>query len=592
MLTQKFIFTKNNLKILKSIKYKPLTTIGNVVFQMKYSKNETFPECIIRAIEGNFSIRKTHYFNNLLYWDNDYWEKIALNSAISAINREWLPAGQQLKMSGTRYVEKHGSTALNNCAAITTKGDLLIAIKKMFFLLRHGCGVGFDLKWEGKLKKPLTNVKINDEFKTEELIIELIKSWLTGGAKMIPNDDNKVFNLIDTTCRNFFEGKINKTHFLVDIMNIIGVYMASTYERGAQIAFGNPEDSSFLDIKNYKKNPYRREFGWISNNSVIFKNRKEFNLFLPNIIERIIETSEPGIIYLPNVQKYGRYGDIMHDNASLVNLCAEIPLESYELCNLVSTFPTNCYNSNGWFNALRYATLHASNVSLLPTLDPEINAKIAKNRRIGVSISGIAYLFDNMERRKLRFLFRRGYKIVKNINKALNKMSGVPQSVRVTCVKPEGSISYLANTTPGIHYPIATYCKRRISIHKNSFLSKKLIEANIPYENDVRDNKRYSFIFPLINRNIRTIKDINLEIQLQNIAFMQREFCDNSISTTCIFKEEENDMIEKLLSKYMKTLKSISMMPYTQEIYEQTPFEETTKSEIMDIKNGIKYDVL
>jgi ribonucleoside-diphosphate reductase alpha chain len=171
-------------------------------------------------------------------------------------------------------------------------------------------------------------------------------------------------------------------------------------------------------------------------------------------------------------------------------------------------------------------------------------------------------------------------------------MSGVPQSVRVTCVKPEGSISYLANTTPGIHYPIATYCKRRISIHKNSFLSKKLIEANIPYENDVRDNKRYSFIFPLINRNIRTIKDINLEIQLQNIAFMQREFCDNSISTTCIFKEEENDMIEKLLSKYMKTLKSISMMPYTQEIYEQTPFEETTKSEIMDIKNGIKYDVL
>lgn len=36
----------------------------------------------------------------------------------------------------------------------------------------------------------------------------------------------------------------------------------------AEIAFGDPESDEYIDLKNYKVNPHRAEYGWTSNNSV------------------------------------------------------------------------------------------------------------------------------------------------------------------------------------------------------------------------------------------------------------------------------------------------------------------------------------
>jgi ribonucleoside-triphosphate reductase (thioredoxin) len=56
---------------------------------------------------------------------------------------------------------------------------------------------------------------------------------------------------------------------VVDVMNIIGkCVVAGNIRRVAEIALGEANDSEFINLKNYEKNPDRMEYGWVSNNSI------------------------------------------------------------------------------------------------------------------------------------------------------------------------------------------------------------------------------------------------------------------------------------------------------------------------------------
>ena len=52
-------------------------------------------------------------------------------------------------------------------------------------------------------------------------------------------------------------------------MNIIGRGVISgNVRRTAEIAFGEPLDSEFIRLKDYKRYPERMGYGWVSNNSI------------------------------------------------------------------------------------------------------------------------------------------------------------------------------------------------------------------------------------------------------------------------------------------------------------------------------------
>lgn len=57
---------------------------------------------------------------------------------------------------------------------------------------------------------------------------------------------------------------------IVDINNFIGrCVIAGNIRRVAEIALGRSDDSSFIGLKDYKKNPERETYGWVSNNSIL-----------------------------------------------------------------------------------------------------------------------------------------------------------------------------------------------------------------------------------------------------------------------------------------------------------------------------------
>ena len=56
---------------------------------------------------------------------------------------------------------------------------------------------------------------------------------------------------------------------IVDLMNIIGkCVVMGNIRRTAEIAFGEADDTEFINLKNYEINPERASYGWLSNNSV------------------------------------------------------------------------------------------------------------------------------------------------------------------------------------------------------------------------------------------------------------------------------------------------------------------------------------
>jgi ribonucleoside-diphosphate reductase alpha chain len=646
--------------------------LGEVVFRRTYSRNnETWNDVVLRVMEGVMSVRKEHFKRNGLHWEDVEWQPYAREMSLSLFDMEWLPPGRGLWMMGTDFAYERGSAALNNCAAIDTKDDVVHCAEWTMDFLMNGVGVGFSTSWRGEASMPdkedsvVYVIEDSREGWVQSLIL-LMCSYIDSpkhGKNKYPKFDytairkegepilgfggtssghkplQKMHERIDEFLTAFCIGKLNKivdnyveqkkedgtsdwikeqvsvskdyshTRLVADIFNAIGAcVVAGNVRRSAEICLGDVEDADFINLKNYDLNPERQEIGWMSNNSVVLKadqNYEDFS-YIPEMAKRIINNGEPGMINLSNIQKFARYGKEKPDQATLVNPCGEIPLCSAEMCNLAETFPPRCKNPERFYKALEYATFYASTVSILPTHRPETNAIIAKNRRIGISISGIAQWESNkslvesewgeMNYTKMTDYLRKGYKVVKTENERLAKLAGVPAAIRVTTIKPSGSISLLAGCTPGVHYPVSRFAIRRVRISKESPLVPALIKAGISYEDDSYSENTYVFSFAIDHGNVRSSTDVSPWEQFSVVAMLQRCYSDNCVSATIYFdKEKDAPDVEKMLAMYIPILKSVSMLPHSGHGYKQAPYEpidETQYNQLKDSYNRPDFDVI
>ena len=70
----------------------------------------------------------------------------------------------------------------------------------------------------------------------------------------------------------------------------------------AFLILGHPEDDEFIHLKDYNRNPERRDYGWSSNNSIIAKVGMDYS----RIAEIIVDRGEPGIFWMENARNYSR----------------------------------------------------------------------------------------------------------------------------------------------------------------------------------------------------------------------------------------------------------------------------------------------
>ena len=270
-------------------------------------------------------------------------------------------------------------------------------------------------------------------------------------------------------------------------------------------------------------------------------------------------------------------------NGVLTGQCAEITLEDKELCNLVELIPSNHENIEDFRQTIKYAYLFAKTITLLNTNWAETNKVMLRNRRIGLSITGITTFIAERGLAELKLWCKEGYNLIQNYDDVYSEWFAIPKSIKTTTVKPSGTLSLLAGVTAGIHFPESRYYIRRVRLSKNSPYISILKKGNYKIEPASEDPENTCIVeFPVsLGEKVKTIKDTNIWEQLNLASFLQKNWSDNSVSVTVTFKKEEKNQLKSALDIFQFQLKSVSFLPKldNESPYVQMPYEEITEKE-------------
>ena len=598
--------------------------LSHVVYKRTYSRwgQEEWQDTVMRVVNG---LAGEMY--NMGVWDEARAQMWASDAADHVFHLRWSPPGRGLQMMGTEFVhDRRVMESLLNCAFVSTDrlgedgGEVLAWIARMLML---GVGVGADLKGAGKV---FVYDKEEAEVGTEvfvipdsregwaESIAKLFDSYTDLWAPRVKFDYSKIrpkgspihgFGGTASGPEPLMELHRRMTKYLsdnagnplwlrtlADIINSIGVCVVSGNIRRSAIILLNEPNDTFLNLKNYDMFPYREQIGWTSNNSVLAEVGQDYR----DISERIMDNGEPGLVWLENVSKFGRAGDYdaPTDRAQGTNPCGEIPLYSYEMCNLTEIYMPRIANEREWYDVLRNAYMYAKGVSILyeDIQDHRSREIMVRNRRLGISVTGLVMAMEKFGERTVYNMLNNGYAMLKEMDKLYSSRYDTPMAIRLTTVKPSGTISLLAGVTPGVHYPPAgRYHIRRVRVAENSKLADELIRAGIPHEPDIFSPNTTVFSFPIdMGVDMPAAKDVSMKSQLSMVKIAQTLWSDNAVSVTVEFDPEKTtpEDIQEALRSAEDTIKTVSFLPAATHTYPQQPYEPITEEQYREMARGIE----
>jgi len=611
-------------------------SVGEITFLRTYSRirddgtKETWVDVCERVINGMYSLQKDHCKKNRLPWNDAKAQASAKEAFDRLFTLKWTPPGRGLWAMGTAIVSvQKNSAALQNCAFVSTAEMTKLNPARPFAFLMEasmlGVGVGFDDKGADKdfyIYEPTQEetyiVPDTREGWVESLSL-LLNSFLKenqskysfdytnirpsgtpiktfGGIAAGHEPLEKMHNYI----RKMFSGRKGQKLTRIDIAdigNLIGVCVVSgNVRRSAELLIGRLDDQDFLNLKNKDKFPERNSYdpsapgwGWMSNNSI----ETEVGKDLTSIIEGISLNGEPGVIWMDVSKKYGRLIDPPNNKDHRVagyNPCAEQSLESYECCTLVETYLGRHESLEDYKRTLKFAYLYAKTVTLLPTHWEETNAIMQRNRRIGASMSGVADFADRHGMPILKEWMNQGYKTIQRYDNVYSEWLGIRESIKMTTVKPSGTVSILAGESPGVHWtPGGKFFNRTIRFSNEDPMLPLFRMANYRVESASESPDTTSVVyFPIKSQAIRSEKDVTIFEKMALATTAQRYWSDNSVSVTVSFnKETESHHVGTVLHMHDGQLKTVSFLPSGNDTYPQMPYMQITEEEYLEQTNRL-----
>jgi len=272
---------------------------------------------------------------------------------------------------------------------------------------------------------------------------------------------------------------------------------------------------------------------------------------------------------------------ILCANGITMRRCAEQPLESFELCTLVEVHLNRHEDKADFMRTLKFAYLYGKTVTLLSTHWQQTNAIMQRNRRIGTSLTGIASFADSRGLPELRDWMDEGYQKIRHYDNKYSEWLCVRESIRVTTVKPSGSVSILSGATPGVHWtPGGKYFMRAIRFSNTDPMLHLFKAAGYLIEDDLVSQNTSVVYFPVSSEHERSEKDVTLFEKIGLAATTQKYWSDNGVSVTLSFdKETETKHVAPALHMYEGQLKAVSFLPMGNHTYPQQPYTQITQEE-------------
>ena len=371
----------------------------------------------------------------------------------------------------------------------------------------------------------------------------------------------------------------------LDLMNIIGrIVVAGNVRRSAQIALGDHDDIEYLRAK-------RWDLGGIpnwramSNNSVICN---DISLLPDEFWEGYNGNGEPyGLINLDAARRMGRTGEDQYPDPDVqgFNPCAEQSLANYETCCLAEVYLPNISSYEELKTVVRYLYRVNKHSLAIKCALKETEDIVHKNMRMGIGVTG--YLQATEEQRSW---LSDCYTYIRAYDKEYSELTGFPTSIKITTVKPSGTLSLLAGVTSGAHPAYSQYYIRRIRMASDSNLVD-VCRANGYHVEYVRnfdgteDHGTVVVSFPCsFPAGTRLADEMSAVDQLEVIKRLQTEWSDNAVSVTIYYRKEELDEIKEWLSNNYFNVKSVSFLLHNEHGFDQAPLEEITKEKYEEMK--------
>tara|TARA_R110001583_G_scaffold28717_1_gene101461 strand:+ start:213 stop:2102 length:1890 start_codon:yes stop_codon:yes gene_type:complete len=539
------------------------------------------------------------------------------------MNLKGTVAGRFLWQLGTKTVDKLGLPSLQNCA-FTVVDDPIRPFTWAFEMLMLGSGVGYNIQREHVYQLPKVKKKVKVQHVVDngaDFIVpdsregwtDLLKrvmeaSFVTGdgftydtslirpagspikgfgGTASGPNDLIWGMQEINRIL-NERSGQRLKPIDCLDVMNIIAkIVVAGNVRRSAQIAIGDHDDIEYLRAK-------RWDLGGIpnwramSNNSVACD---DVSLLPEEFWEGYKGNGEPyGLINLTSSRRMGRTGDIKYPDPDVMgyNPCAEQSLAPFETCCLAEIYLPNIESELELKNVAKLLYRINKHSLAIKCSVKETEEIVHKNMRMGIGVTGYLQASDEQ-----RSWLSDCYSYLRSYDKEYSRLCGFPTSIKLTTVKPSGTLSLLAGVTPGAHPGYSQYYIRRIRMAADSELVSVCRDNGFHIEyvrnfDGTEDHSTVVVSFPCsFPENTMFADDMTAIDQLNVIRRLQQEWSDNSVSVTIYYRKEELDDIRKWLDENYFDVKSVSFLLHNEHGFDQAPMEEITKEQYEEMSSKV-----
>jgi ribonucleoside-diphosphate reductase alpha chain len=273
------------------------------------------------------------------------------------------------------------------------------------------------------------------------------------------------------------------------------------------------------------------------------------------------------------------------------NPCSEIILRPYQFCNLSSCIVRSDDTMDSLERKIRLATIlgtFQATLTNFPYLRKIWQKNTEEEALLGVSMTGILdnALLNNPDDVELPKRLEKLRDVAITTNCEFASAVGINQSVAVTAIKPEGTVSQLCSTASGIHPQHSQYYIRRVRADNKDPLTQFMIQAGFVAEPCVmKPDSTTVFSFPVkVADGALLREDLSAINHLKLWLLFQRHYCEHKPSVTISVKEDEWMEVGAWVYKHFDEVTGVSFLPMDGGTYKQAPYEECNEEQYNQLR--------
>ena len=511
-----------------------------------------------------------------------------------------------------------------NCSYLPI--DNVRSFDELMYILMCGTGVGFSCERQYVQKLPdlpleyieseetivVPDSKIGWASSFRQLLAALYKGevpkWDTsrvrgegvplrtfGGRASGPKPLEDLFTFTVHLFQNAEGSKLDSLEVSDLCCKIADVIVVGGVRRSALINLSNPSDGRLRTAKSgqwWEDTPHRR----LANNSACYTDKPRFDFFF-NEMQALYESKsgERGIFSRQAAKVVAARNGRRDTNYEFgTNPCSEIILRPNQFCNLTEVV----VRAEDSLETLKKKVEQAAILGTLQAtltdfryLRPIWKKNTEEEALLGVSLTGIMdhnILSGVGDDGTLAVWLKEMKDVAIQTNKKWAKRLGINQSAAITCVKPSGTVSQLVNSASGIHPRFSDQYIRRVQADAKDPLAQYMQDAGFPCEESTFQANGLCFSFPIssVSGGV-TVDEVGAMEQLKVWELYQDHWCEHKPSITVYYTDEEFLDVCSWMWKKFDKVSGISLLPKSDHIYEQAPYEAIDEETYGELVKGI-----